>query len=328
MHAIEVHRLSKFYGRTPAISSLSFQVDPGCIVGFLGPNGAGKSTTLRILCGLLEASSGKAFVHGVCVAQNPLQVKRMVGYMPENNPLPDDMRVLEYLEYRAGLKEIPARKRKRTISEVMELCDLKANSSRRIINQLSKGYRQRLGVADALLGMPKVIILDEPTVGLDPRQVLRLRALIEELRGKVTLLISSHILAEVEASCDQVLILNHGQLVAAGTPRLLKENFIEDKVYKILVKGPSDFIADRLKRLDPFQMNLFDREEGITQATLSFRMSKDPLTAAQILKELPSGTELLGFYEKLPTLEDVFLVATRRSAQLSDATLAPFAQNK
>jgi len=215
--AIEVCRLVKTYGGTTAVNDISFTVARGEIVGFLGPNGAGKSTTMRILTGYLPATSGSVHLCGLPVATRPDEVKRRIGYLPENNPLPEDMRVSEYLYFRGRLKEVSRRQLGPRIDEVLEICDLK-RVRHRIIGQLSKGYRQRVGIAEAILAEPPVIIMDEPTIGLDPHQILIVRDLIAGLRGRMTVIISSHILPEIEVTCDRVLIINQGRVVAQGTP--------------------------------------------------------------------------------------------------------------
>ncbi|NCX99869.1 MAG: ATP-binding cassette domain-containing protein, partial [Planctomycetia bacterium] len=220
-----VRDLVKSYAGHPAVREVSFEVAKGEIIGLLGPNGAGKSTTLRILTGYLPANSGQVEVCGIDVATNPADVKNLIGYMPENNPLPDDMRVREYLDFRAGLKGLNRRNLAPRLDEVIHLCDL-GRVRDRIIGKLSKGYRQRVGIADAILAEPPVIILDEPTIGLDPHQIIAVRDLIGGLRGRMTVLISSHILPEIEATCDRVVIINQGRVVAAGSPAELPREWL------------------------------------------------------------------------------------------------------
>ena len=203
---IEVKGLVKTYGPKRAVDGVSFRVNRGDILGFLGPNGAGKSTTMRILTGYLPANSGTVRICGHSVAAEPDAVKRLIGYMPENNPLPEDMRVSEYLWFRGRLKEMPRARLRARIDEVLELCDLKRNRHR-ILGRLSKGNKQRVGIAEAILSEPAVIIMDEPTIGLDPHQIIIVRDLIASLRGRMSVIISSHILPEIEATCDRVLII-------------------------------------------------------------------------------------------------------------------------
>jgi ABC-2 type transport system ATP-binding protein len=212
---IHVENLTKFYGDYAAVQDVSFDVPQGQIVGFLGPNGAGKTTTMRILAGFLTATSGKASIAGFDVFWQPLEVRRRIGYMPENCPLYQEMRVTEYLKFRGGIKGLASRVRRQRIDYVIERCWL-ADVRRQIIGTLSKGYRQRVGLADALLASPPVLILDEPTVGLDPAQIISTRRLIRELGREHTILLSTHILPEVEATCDSVIIIHHGRVVASS----------------------------------------------------------------------------------------------------------------
>lgn len=211
---IEVENLTKWYGNTLALDQATFGVEEGQIVGFLGPNGAGKSTTLRILTGFLPATSGQARVNGRDVLLESLAVRSSIGYMPENVPLYPEMRVEEYLAFRAGLKDVPAAKRRAAVDRVVERCWLKT-VRRRLIGQLSKGYRQRVGLAESLVSDPPVLILDEPTIGLDPTQIEETNKLIVSLGGKHTVLLSSHILPQVEKACSHLVIIADGQIKAA-----------------------------------------------------------------------------------------------------------------
>jgi ABC-2 type transport system ATP-binding protein len=212
---INVSNLTKYYGEYPAVRDISFDVPGGQIVGFLGPNGAGKTTTMRILAGYLGATSGQATIDGLDVFDKPVEVRRRIGYMPENCPLYPEMRVVEYLRFRAGIKDIPGPRQQSRIDYVLERCWL-ADVQRQLIGTLSKGYRQRVGLADALLAEPPVLILDEPTAGLDPTQIRSTRKLIRELGQQHTILLSTHILSEVELVCDSVIIIHRGRVAAAG----------------------------------------------------------------------------------------------------------------
>lgn len=219
---IEVANLTKRYAGHTALSNISFSVKRGEIVGLLGPNGAGKSTTMRILSCYLPATSGTVRVAGLDVFHNSDEVRRRIGYMPENNPMHFDMRVREYLKFRARLKGLGLKQSRRRVDTVMEQCAL-TDVSRRIIGQLSKGYRQRVGLADALVHEPELIILDEPTIGLDPNQIRAVRQLIKDLGQNHTVLISTHILPEVEMTCNRVLILHEGRILAADTTENLQQ---------------------------------------------------------------------------------------------------------
>ncbi|HOP97271.1 MAG TPA: ATP-binding cassette domain-containing protein [Verrucomicrobiota bacterium] len=219
---IEVANLTKRYAGHTAVSDISFTVGRGEIVGLLGPNGAGKSTTMRILSGLMPATSGTVRVAGFDVFRDSREVRRRIGFMPENNPLHTDMRVREYLRFRARLKGLGGKRLKERVNTVMEQCGL-TDVSRRIIGQLSKGYRQRVGLADALVHEPELIILDEPTIGLDPHQIRSVRQLIKNLGRSHTVLISTHILPEVEMTCNRMVIMYQGKILAADTPENLQQ---------------------------------------------------------------------------------------------------------
>jgi ABC-2 type transport system ATP-binding protein len=312
--AIEVSNLVKTYAGVTAVNGISFSVPRGEIIGFLGPNGAGKSTTMRILTGYLAATSGNVSICGFPVATETDEVKRRVGYMPENNPLPDDMRVSEYLYFRGRLKEVPRRKLGSRIDEVLELCDLK-RVRHKIIGKLSKGFRQRVGIAESVLSEPPVIIMDEPTIGLDPHQILIVRDLIASLRGRMTVLISSHILPEIEMTCDRVLIINQGRIVAQGTPTELRREVLGQSAYEIEAAGPIGDLQFLLGAIDP---GLSVASEG-TPDTLGFRTIKlktvnDEDVGEAILRAcLSEGLRVRALSRAHPTLEDVFLAATRRS---------------
>jgi ABC-2 type transport system ATP-binding protein len=318
---IEVSNLVKTYGALTAVNNLSFTVKRGEIVGLLGPNGAGKSTTMRILTGFLPATSGAVRICGVPVASHPEETKRNVGYMPENNPLPEDMRVSEYLWFRGRLKEMPRAKLRARIDEVLELCDLKRNRHR-ILGRLSKGNKQRVGIAEAILAEPAVIIMDEPTIGLDPHQILIVRNLIAGLRGRMSVIISSHILPEIEETCDRVLIINGGRIVAQGSPAELRHEIFGHTTYRVELAGDSAALAPALQAIDP-ALQLVSQGDN---ATDGFRVvtlmteTRDDL-GEKLLQGLPAaGYRVRSLGHTHPSLEDVFLTATRRSwdARLPD----------
>ena len=217
---ITVEHLTKSYGKARAVNDISFTVERGEILGFLGPNGAGKTTTMRILASYMPPSSGRATVAGFDVFEQSLEARAHLGYMPENVPLYNDMRVTEYLDYRAALKAVPHRRIKERVGDVKELCGLK-EVEKKLIGTLSKGYRQRVGLADALLHEPDLLILDEPTIGLDPNQIRQVRELIKNLGKQHTILLSTHILPEVEMTCTRVIIIHKGQIEACDTPENL-----------------------------------------------------------------------------------------------------------
>jgi ABC-2 type transport system ATP-binding protein len=236
---IEVFNLTKYYGDYPAVNNVSFEVTQGEIVGFLGPNGAGKTTTMRILAGYLTATSGKAIIAGFDVFWRPVEVRRRIGYMPENCPLYQEMRVSEYLHFRGGIKGLHGGKRRRRVDYVLGRCWL-TDVRRQLIGTLSKGYRQRVGLADTLLADPDVLILDEPTAGLDPTQIRETRKLIRELGEEHTILLSTHILPEVEMICDRVIIIFRGKVAASGSLAELRQQALEKGVIVVDVEGGID----------------------------------------------------------------------------------------
>jgi ABC-2 type transport system ATP-binding protein len=312
--AIEVSHLVKTYAGVNAVRDISFTVARGEIIGFLGPNGAGKSTTMRILTGYLPATSGSVHICGLPVATQPDDVKRRIGYMPENNPLPEDMRVSEYLYFRGRLKEISRRKLGPRIDEVLELSDLK-RVRHKIIGQLSKGFRQRVGIAEAILAEPPVIIMDEPTIGLDPHQILIVRDLIASLRGRMTVLISSHILPEIEMTCDRVLIINQGRVVAQGTPADLRREILGHSTYQLQLAGDFAALPAILTALEP-SLKITDQSEADAAGfrTLDLTTERDDELGELLLNALlAKNYRVRGLTRQQPTLEDVFLAATRRS---------------
>jgi len=246
---IEVRNLTKYYGSLCAVNGVSFTVGDGEIVGFLGPNGAGKTTTIRILTCFHPASAGSATVAGHDVFTESMAVRARVGYMPESVPLYVEMRVREYLRFRGKIRGLDRDTRERSIARVTERCWL-TDVIDRPIGHLSKGYRQRVGLADALLHNPPVLILDEPTIGLDPTQIRATRALIRELAEDHTVMLSSHILPEVEATCRRLIIINKGQIVASGTPAELRERITGGSKIIVEIKAPAEQAATAIRKLD------------------------------------------------------------------------------
>src|SRR3954466_14160052 len=240
---IEVENLTKRYAGHTAVSDLSFTVNRGEIVGLLGPNGAGKSTTMRILSCYLPATAGTVRVAGLDVFHDSTEVRRRIGYMPENNPLHLEMRVREYLKFRARLKGLGVKRSRERVDTVMEQCSL-TDVSKRIIGQLSKGYRQRVGLADALVHEPELIILDEPTIGLDPNQIRSVRTLIKSLAGAHTVLISTHILPEAEMTCNRMLIMFEGKILAADTPENLQRRMSSNSQVIAEIAAPANDLRE------------------------------------------------------------------------------------
>ena len=313
--SIRVEKLTRHFGANTAIQNISFTVNRGEIVGFLGPNGAGKSTTMRIICGIMTASSGAAWISGHSVAANPEGVKRKIGYMPENNPLPDDMRVVEYLRFRARLKEVPGNQVRAQVQEVMEICDLARTARRKIIGTLSKGFRQRVGIADALLGKPEVIIMDEPTIGLDPHQIQGIRKLIDNLRGKLTVVLSSHILPEIERSCDRVIIINRGRLVATGTSQSLREEFLPGNRFDLEIEGSPDLWLPVLKAQNIDAEILSDESKHDNIRKISLRADGESASGNRLIEMISKipNCVLHSLAAREPNLEEIFLAATKRS---------------
>lgn len=313
--AIEVRNLTRTFGAVRAIDDLSFEVKRGEIVGFLGPNGAGKSTTMRILCGLLEATDGEARVAGLSVSEQPQNVRRRIGYMPEMNPLPEDMRVEEYLRLRARLKEVPRWAVRKRVEVALETCDLQHKTRRKLIGTLSKGFRQRVGIADAILAEPEIVIMDEPTIGLDPHQVLSIRKLIDSMRGRMTLLLSSHILSEIELSCDSVIILNHGRMVAQGKPDALRRDYLPGLRLELETQTPRKALENALATCAPSLR--VETETALENPWLRYTLfaENNQSATANLLETLvrEHGLKIRALSPQRPCLEDVFLAATRQS---------------
>lgn len=307
---IEVTNLTKKYGDHIAVDHLSFRVEKGQIYGFLGPNGAGKSTTMNFITGYLAATEGTVTIDGKDIQKDPEEAKRSIGYLPELPPLYVDMTVREYLEFVAELKKVPKKERKQQIDEVMEMTQI-TDMQQRLIRNLSKGYRQRVGLAQAILGYPEVIILDEPTVGLDPKQIIEIRDLIRKLGENHTVILSSHILSEVSAVCDHIMIIAHGKLVASDSPENLQKLMSGSMELNLEVKGSAAAVKSALQ-----EISQIDRIEENTEA------SKNVAKMKVISKENADIREQV-FYAladaKLPilemthaekSLEDIFLELT------------------
>jgi ABC-2 type transport system ATP-binding protein len=308
---ITVEHLTKRYAAVTAVNDISFDVDQREILGFLGPNGAGKTTTLRVLTGYLTASAGKVVVDGHDVFQRPEAVKRTIGYLPENVPLYPEMRVEEYLRYRAALKKVPRSRRAAAVDLAIERCGI-GDVRRRIAGQLSKGYRQRVGLADALVGDPKILILDEPTIGLDPNQIRQVRELIRELGQERTVILSSHILPEVEAVCSRVLIINKGRIVGQGRPAELRAG-VEARSATIAaeVRDPEGRAPGALAAVEGVRRVGEPRESG--QGLVSFDIDADP--GPEVRERIfdaavENGFKLLGLSSKAISLEDIFVEIT------------------
>ncbi len=258
MNAIEVENLSKFYGPARGIENVSFSVKKGEIMGFLGPNGSGKTTTMRILTCFFPPTSGTARVCGSDILKDSFSVREKIGYLPENVPLYIDMPVFSYLNFFAEIKGVPSRLKKKKVDEVIQRCELQS-VSHRLIRKLSKGFKQRVGIAQALLNDPEVLILDEPTVGLDPKQIIDIRSLIKGLGGSQTVILSTHILPEVSMTCDRVIIMHQGKLVAVDTPSNLTKKLQQAPKIRLKAEGPASDIIKTLSQLSG--ITAIDRKE-------------------------------------------------------------------
>ena len=318
---VDVINLRKRYGLVQALKGISFSIGKGEIVGFLGPNGAGKSTTLRILSGLIPADSGEAKVCGVDLAEEEGEVRKHIGFLAENNPLPEDLRVIEYLKFRANLKGLEGSRKRERIRMVLDTCDLERRVSERKIGNLSKGYRQRVGIADALLAEPRLVILDEPTIGLDPRQSAITRKMMERLRGEVSFLLSSHILSEVEACCDRMIILSHGQIVAEGTMNELQSMFINKTIFEIVSPNIRIELHRVIRQIDPSCELISDDSVDVSQKNrFTFSTAQGEEKAEEILRELIKDEQLSisEFQISRPDLETIFLRATKKNWEEQD----------
>ncbi len=307
---IEVRELVKRYGGRLAVDGLSFTVESGQVYGFLGPNGAGKSTTMNMMTGYLGPTAGEVLVDGHSVADEPEEAKRRIGYLPEQPPLYTEMTVDEYLEFAAALKKVPRADRARQVDRAVERTRL-GEVRRRLIRNLSKGYRQRVGIAQALLGDPEIIILDEPTVGLDPKQIIEIRALIRALAAEHTVILSSHILAEVQAVCGQILIIHRGRMVASGAPAELERRLAGSQALDVVVKGEEAAGRALLSALPGVRSveSVPDAEPGTAGFRVEPRAGEDLREAvfrACAAAELP----LLGLRSGGLTLEEIFLKLT------------------
>lgn len=307
---IEVNNLVKRYGDHTAVDHLSFKIEKGKIYGFLGPNGAGKSTTMNMITGYIASTEGTVTIDGHDILDEPEQAKKCIGYLPEMPPLYFDMTVGEYMNFVADLKKIPKDKKKSMVEEVMDMVKI-TDMKNRLIKNLSKGYRQRVGLAQAILGYPEVIILDEPTVGLDPKQIIEIRDLIKSLKKKHTVILSSHILSEVSAVCDYVLIISHGKLVASDTPENLGKLAEGSNTLNLLVKGEKDRIRTALGQIDGVKdiTVASAKEEHSWNVTLSTKENAD-VREEVFFKMADAHCPILEMQSRKVSLEEIFLELT------------------
>jgi ABC-2 type transport system ATP-binding protein len=317
---IKVEGLTKRYGPTTAVNNISFEVERGEIVGFLGPNGAGKTTTMRILTGFLPPTAGKVAVAGFDVASDPLNVKRRIGYLPETPPLYPEMEVAEYLDFVARLKGIPGADVKSRIDSVLVRCSL-GHVRHKIIAHLSRGYRQRVGLAQALIHGPDVLILDEPTAGLDPKQIIDVRKLIHELSGEHTIILSTHILPEVSGTCSRVLIINEGHLEASDTPENLTARLQGHESLWVDVEGPPEQVEQKLLAVPGVSRVV--RENGHAgRSTWQVETGSDAAIRREVSRAIVEAG--WGLFELRPiglSLEEIFLKLTSKEEEVERAVL-------
>lgn len=322
---IEVKNLVKNYGKYEAVKGISFKVDTGEVVGFLGPNGAGKSTTMNIITGYISASSGEVSIDGFDILKNPKEAKKRIGYLPEIPPLYTDMTVTEYLAFVADLKGIKKNEIKPMLADIMDKIKI-THVSGKVIKNLSKGYRQRVGLAQALVGYPEVLILDEPTVGLDPKQIIEIRDVIKDLSKTHTIILSSHILSEVSAVCNRVIIINKGRVIAVDTPERLSDNLGQNSI-KVKVKGDRDAVLSAFKEDTAFTSaeEEYTNEDGTVELVIKGAENTDPREAA-FDNAVRNGFKLLMLKSDKMSLEEVFLQVTENAAEEETET-APVSDN-
>ena len=310
---IEVKNLVKRYGDHMAVDHLSFHVDKGQIYGFLGPNGAGKSTTMNIMTGYIASTEGEVLIDGHNILEEPEKAKKCIGYLPEQPPLYFDMTVGEYLKFAADLKKIPKNERKDQVEDVMEMVGI-TQMKDRLIKNLSKGYKQRVGLAQAILGYPDIIILDEPTVGLDPKQIIEIRSLIKKLSEKHTIILSSHILSEISDVCDYVMIINHGKLVASDTTENLEKMTLGSNTLELTVKGTKDAVESLLEGMEEIQsLEWNSKEKSEEDGTVSFTIkTEEKVDIREKLFYMMADNKMpiLNMHSTKISLEDVFLELT------------------
>ncbi len=311
---IEVEHLTKNYGPRSAVKDLSFQINQGEVVGFLGPNGAGKTTTMNILACILPATEGKARVCGFDTFDQSLEIRKVIGYLPETPPLYQDMVVSKFLEFAAGLRNVPKKKISAAVDRVLEQCGL-GEVRQRIIGRLSKGYQQRVGLAQAMIHDPKILILDEPTIGLDPIQIIEIRKLIQELGTARTILLSSHILPEVTQLCQRVIIINEGEIVAMDSLEGLNASMRHTRQLELKVRHPANGIQSKLEALDKvISVQTRGRDLFVIECKPDAHLQDEVARLAL--------DQLWGIEELKPmtlTLEDIFLKLTMEEKEVKEA---------
>jgi len=306
---IEVKGLTKRFGTTVAVRDVSFSVPKGQVLGFLGPNGAGKTTTMRILTGYMPADEGSASIAGYDIYSQSLEVRQRIGYLPENAPLYHDMDVPDFLTFISTVRKIPNQERQKATDRIIDLCGLESVLHKRI-GELSKGFRQRVGLAQAMIHDPDILVLDEPTSGLDPNQIAEIRELIKRVGRKKTIILSTHILPEVTATCDRILIIHDGKLVADGTPTELASQAAGDATLWVAVKGNGQEISTALKSL-PSIIELFEHSKEQDQIKLGIKFKSENDPSEDVFKMIVEhGWIMTEMYKETASLEDIFAKLT------------------
>ncbi|MCI6825144.1 MAG: ABC transporter ATP-binding protein [Ruminococcus bromii] len=314
---VEVKNLTKCYGSIKAVDNISFTVENGEVLGFLGPNGAGKSTTMNMITGYISSTSGTVTIDGVDILEDPKEAKTKIGYLPEMPPLYVDMTVRKYLEFMFDLKKVKLPK-KEHIEEVMRLVRI-TEQSERVIKNLSKGYRQRVGFAQALLGNPPVLILDEPTVGLDPKQIIEIRKLIKSLGQKHTVIFSSHVLSEISATCDRIIVISKGKIVADAKTDELSTAVAGEQRLSLVVEGNSADVLSSIKKIPAVVRVVKERDMANGSAKYIVRYENGKDIRKEVFNAIVRiGAAILDMQSSNETLEDVFLDLTTRDVSLND----------
>jgi len=315
---IQVLGLTKYFGNFKALDNVSFTVNKGDILGFLGPNGAGKTTAMRSITGFYPISEGKITIGDIDVAENPIESKKKIGYLPEGNPLYQDMYVKQFLNFVANIKGVSTKNKRDEISRCIKDCGLEGKEND-VIKHLSKGFKQRVGLAQALIGDPEVLVLDEPTLGLDPAQVIEIRNLIKEMAGKKTVILSTHILPEVSLVCSRVVVIYQGKIVAEGTPEDLSPEKVDKKQINVKVKGNKEEIVKKMSNLvgvESVMVESEDKTENLLNLKLITAKDEDILNCV-VNEIIRNGWTLLTISPQSVSLEDVFvkLITTEKGVE-------------
>lgn len=315
---IEIQNLTKNYGQIKAVNNLNFMVEKGEILGFLGPNGAGKTTTMNIITGYLPSSSGTVKVCGYDIMENPAEVKKRIGYLPEQPPVYLDMTVNDYLDFVSDLKMVDKKQKKNQISDIMELVKI-GDHRHRLIKNLSKGYRQRVGLAQALIASPEVLILDEPTVGLDPKQIIEIRRLIKALGKEHTIILSSHILPEVSAVCKRIVIINKGEIAAIDTPENLSKGYGTVSRLSVTIAGPKGSVTSYIKEI--YGIKYVEPSVEKDKDVISYVIESDKdvdIRRPLFFAMAKAGYPIIEMKSLNMTLEDIFLQVTTQEKEVEE----------